>query len=404
MTATLVIGQRASIVLDVTEELIDRFAALSTDDNPLHVDAAFARAAGFADRVAHGVLSVSALSALIGTKLPGTGALWRRLQVDWVRPVFPGDRVTITAEVVRASAAHGSVVLRVQGENQKQLEVLRGEAVVGALGADEAAPVASAPRAPSVVAGTTSASERPVLVTGGSRGIGRSIAIALGRMGHPVAVGYHTARSEAEQVVAQIIELGARAVAVPLDLERDDGLLEGLTAAAQSLGPVVGLVHGATPPVAPVALAELAPGELRRFWQVYVGCLLGGLQQLRGDIERAKWGRLVFLGTSYQIGAPPPKMLAYVSAKAALDGLMRSLAIELGPLGATSNMIAPGMVKTDLNRHVSARALLTEAQRTPARRLAEPEDAAAVTAFLFGDGGGFVNGACVPITGGLVIP
>jgi 3-oxoacyl-[acyl-carrier protein] reductase len=398
MTTVLAPGQRASIELHVTPELIDRFAAFSGDDNALHMDAKAARAAGFADRVAHGAISVAALSTLIGTRLPGPGALWRRLTIEWTSPVFPGDTITIEAEVVQASSGSDSLALRVRGRNQKAVEVLRGDAMVGVQQAIEAPPEATArARVTTAAAGN----RRPVFVTGGGRGIGRAIALALAKAGHPVAVGYHRGHETATEVVEAIRAAGGSAAAVCVDLEAEGALRAAVEQASAALGPIVGLVHSATPPISAVPLPELVERDVERFWRIYVGALVSGLPVLAENIGAAKWGRVVFVGTSMQLGTPPARMLGYVSAKAALEGLMRALAVELGPLGATVNMILPGMTRTDLTRHISPRAQLAEAQRTPLRRLAEPEDAAAVTAFLFGDGGAFVTGASLPITGGL---
>ncbi len=96
----LQVGQRASLEVTMTEALIDAFAALSGDDNPLHMDSVAATRYGFPRRVAHGVLSLAFVSTLIGTKLPGVGALWRSLRVDWQRPIFPGDTISVDGQVL----------------------------------------------------------------------------------------------------------------------------------------------------------------------------------------------------------------------------------------------------------------------------------------------------------------
>jgi 3-oxoacyl-[acyl-carrier protein] reductase len=97
------VGDRESIDIDISEELIDSFADMSGDTNPLHMNTQAAQRAGFARRVSHGVLSLALLSKLIGTKLPGDGALWRSLSVDWIRPVFAGDHLHLDAEVLSVS-------------------------------------------------------------------------------------------------------------------------------------------------------------------------------------------------------------------------------------------------------------------------------------------------------------
>src|ERR1700730_17095742 len=85
-------GATASCQLVVTEQDIETFAKMSQDDNPLHMDAGAAQAFGFPNRVAHGMLALAAISRLIGTRLPGPGSLWLSQQLQFVAPVFAGDR------------------------------------------------------------------------------------------------------------------------------------------------------------------------------------------------------------------------------------------------------------------------------------------------------------------------
>ncbi len=113
------VGHSVSIDIEITEEWIDRFAALSGDDNQLHMDANAAREAGFANRVAHGVLLLTQLSTVIGTRLPGPGALWRSLQWNWSRPVFPQDRITVEARVKQWSDSSESIVLSVRAPSRR---------------------------------------------------------------------------------------------------------------------------------------------------------------------------------------------------------------------------------------------------------------------------------------------
>jgi 3-oxoacyl-[acyl-carrier protein] reductase len=140
---------------------------------------------------------------------------------------------------------------------------------------------------------------------------------------------------------------------------------------------------------------------LERYFRVYVSAALSLAQAMQVDWSQTHWGRVVLLGTAAQIGAPPPQLLAYVTAKSALEGLCKALAVEVGVLGVTVNLVAPGMTPTALVQHVPPRARMLEAQRTPLRRLATPADTAELVAFLMSDSGAFISGAQIPVTGGL---
>jgi 3-hydroxybutyryl-CoA dehydratase len=128
---SLTIGQRASCTFVVGEAEIEAMAQLTGDVNPLHLDDATARQCGFPGRIAHGLISLGAVSRLIGTRLPGPGSLWIQQNVQFVEPVHPGDR--LEARVTVQQVSPGTRVVTLLTEVVKldtQAVVLRGEAKV----------------------------------------------------------------------------------------------------------------------------------------------------------------------------------------------------------------------------------------------------------------------------------
>jgi len=125
----LVIGQRAERRRVVTGADIEAFAAVTGDDNPVHLDEAYAATTRFGGRIAHGMLSASYISAVLGTELPGPGAIYVSQTLNFRRPVRIGDEVTAVVAVTAIDASSGRVTLRttcaVAGKS-----VLEGEAVV----------------------------------------------------------------------------------------------------------------------------------------------------------------------------------------------------------------------------------------------------------------------------------
>lgn len=124
------VGQRASLTRTISDSDVAQFAALTGDSNPLHVDDAFAAQSRFGRRVAHGLLSAGLISALLGTKLPGPGAIYLQQTLRFVRPVYPGDTVTATVEVVACGAGRRTATLRTTCANAAGHIVLEGEAIV----------------------------------------------------------------------------------------------------------------------------------------------------------------------------------------------------------------------------------------------------------------------------------
>jgi 3-hydroxybutyryl-CoA dehydratase len=125
----LAIGDRAEIVSTVTEQTIQKFAEVSGDDNPIHLDATYAATTQFGERIAHGMLSASFISAVIGTRLPGPGCIYLSQSLRFKRPVKIGDVVTATATITALDADKGratfETVCTVAGK-----AVIEGEALV----------------------------------------------------------------------------------------------------------------------------------------------------------------------------------------------------------------------------------------------------------------------------------
>ncbi len=123
-------GQRASVTKTLTEADAAAFADLSGDFNPLHMDAAFAARSRFGERIAHGMLTASLISTVLGMHLPGPGGIYVSQTLRFLRPVRFGDTVTAAAEVVAYDAERRRLTLRTTCANQRGEMVLDGEAVL----------------------------------------------------------------------------------------------------------------------------------------------------------------------------------------------------------------------------------------------------------------------------------
>jgi 3-hydroxybutyryl-CoA dehydratase len=139
--ADLYVGLRQEFDVALTEEMFATFAALSGDNNPLHVDAAYAASAGFPGRVAFGLLTSTFYSRLVGVHLPGRYALLHGIDLDFVSPAYAGDTLKISGEITFLSDAHQQAQLKGRIVNQAEKVVSRAKIRVGLLGG-------SAPHAP----------------------------------------------------------------------------------------------------------------------------------------------------------------------------------------------------------------------------------------------------------------
>ncbi|MDR3362651.1 MAG: MaoC family dehydratase [Desulfovibrio sp.] len=126
---TLNVGDKDSISKVIDDAVVRKFADVSNDNNPLHLDEDFAKTTTFGRRIAHGMISAGLISAVLGTQLPGMGTVYMSQSLKFRRPVFLGDTLTAWAEVQEKIDAKKRIVLKTWVENQNGETVVEGEAL-----------------------------------------------------------------------------------------------------------------------------------------------------------------------------------------------------------------------------------------------------------------------------------
>jgi 3-hydroxybutyryl-CoA dehydratase len=122
------VGEEAALSKTISDADIRAFAQISGDENPIHLDDEYARGTSFAGRIAHGILVSGLISAVLGTKLPGPGAIYLSQQLRFLAPVRPGDTVTARVKLTEWDSARGRVTLLTEVVNQEDARVIAGEA------------------------------------------------------------------------------------------------------------------------------------------------------------------------------------------------------------------------------------------------------------------------------------
>ncbi len=240
---------------------------------------------------------------------------------------------------------------------------------------------------------------RTAVVTGGSRGIGRAIALELGRRGAAVAICYRQNDEAASQVTAQLSEMGARHLAARCDVSHADQVQAFFSRVNDELGPVDILVNNAG-----IADARLFVFLTEPAWDEVMhvnltGAFLCAKAAVRGMMVR-RWGRIInVVSASAHIG--PPGQVSYSAAKAGLVGMTRTLAREAAPHGVLVNAVAPGFIDSDMTSALDAKTRAELIERIALRRVGEPGDVAPIVAFLASDLAGYITGQVINIDGGL---
>jgi 3-oxoacyl-[acyl-carrier protein] reductase len=390
--ADIEVGDVESIKRTVTEADVRRFVEMTGDDNPLHVDRAFAERTPFKDIVVHGMLGASLVSTVIGTKLPGEGALWLKQNFDFALPVRLGDELDVSCTVLKKSDRERLLELEARVVNQNSDTVLIGTGLVKVLESENGhSDLARGERL------------KVALVSGGSGGIGQAICARLASDGFAVVVNYRSDSSRAEALTAAIRESGGRAVAVRADVSVADEAASLVARARQEFGGVSLLVNNASPRIASKPFDALSWEDVQQQLDVQLGGAFALAKAAVPAMREQGYGRIVNVTSQAVDGSPTPGWTAYAVAKSALATFSRQLAAELGPAGITVNCVSPGMTDTRLIGDIPEKQRLIAARQTPLRRLATPDDVAGAVAYLASDAADYVTGETIRVNGGQVM-
>ena len=248
--------------------------------------------------------------------------------------------------------------------------------------------------------------DQVALVTGGARGIGRSTARLLAYRGAAVCVNYAAHAEAAEELVAEIVAAGGRAIAVMADIA-EAATVEAMVARVdKELGPVTILVNNAGVSWRGT-LETYDPEQATRMRRVNVEGLIHATRAVIGGMRARRYGRIVNVSSIAAIGTAVPDTTFYAATKAEVTILTKRFALELGPHNITVNAVTPGFVRTDMTRGGRG---ATDWQGTEERfaarammgRIGEPEDIANAVAFLASPASGWITAQVLTVDGGRI--
>jgi 3-oxoacyl-[acyl-carrier protein] reductase len=239
---------------------------------------------------------------------------------------------------------------------------------------------------------------KTAFVTGGSRGIGKSIALDLGNKFH-VVVGYSVSNKKAEEVSEKIISNGGSSSTVQINISETSSVDEAFSSIEKDYTSVDVLINNAG-----ITKDNILPRMKEDEWlEVIQTNLTGSFYTSQRAIKlmmKNKWGRIVFISSVVGISGNQGQA-NYAASKAGLIGLSKSISKEMGSRNITSNVVAPGYIETDMTSFLDEQNKENIIEQLSIKRIGKPEDISNIVSFLCSDESEYITGQVIPVDGGL---
>ena len=239
---------------------------------------------------------------------------------------------------------------------------------------------------------------KTALVTGGSRGIGKSISIEIGKEFH-VVVGYVNSKDKAAEVCDVISSSGGSASTVKIDISNKESVDQAFSEIEKTYGSVDVLINNAG-----ITKDNILPRMKNDEWEDVIQTNLTGSfytsQRATKQMMKNKWGRIVFISSVVGLSGNQGQS-NYAASKAGLIGLSKSISKELGSRNITSNVIAPGYIETDMTSFLNDENKDEIIGQLSIKRMGKPEDISNIVSFLCKDESEYITGQVIPVDGGL---
>ncbi len=344
------------------------------------------------------LLAACLFSTFVGMCIPGRYATFSGFQVRFEGLMEAATTYSLQGIVRFLTPSTGTLLqdLSIAEKEAAESACATGEVQAQVTPAPKSMPTAQALRQSQMDLEIT---DKVVLITGASRGIGETTAKLFALHGARVAVNYLRGEEDAKRVVEEIEEQGGQAVAVQADVADRAQVDRMIAAVRRKWSRIDVLVNNAVRDALSVPFLELAWEDLHRDLEVVLRGAFNCCQAVAPLMIEQGGGRIVNVSTVYT-ERPPPGQTKYVVAKAGLIGLTRSLAVELAPHDILVNAVVPSVVETDLSAHIPRMFLETMKSEAPLGRIATAAEVAKTAVYLASSLASFITGQRIMVTGG----
>ncbi|EQA36689.1 MaoC-like protein [Leptospira inadai serovar Lyme str. 10] len=387
------VGEKASLSHQITQSDLDRFVGLTGDDNKLHVDPKFAADTSFKSPVVHGWLGASFISTLIGTKLPGDGALWFSQTLDFLLPVRVGDEISVNAEIIGKESREKFITLDIKILNQHGQIVTKGISKVKIIG-----PIYSVLKEDET---SNQIKNRRAVIIGATGGIGLATASALAESGYDLVIHYSSKYEAARELETSLRQKfpGQNFYPIKSTFTDSKSVREFKEAIIRYFDSIDVLIYSVSSKLVTVPFEQSFDQDFMNHLTANILIPYWIVKEFADFFERKNSPNIILV-SSMAGDQPVNGWLGYSTSKAGMNALVKGLALELASKGIRVNAVSPSMTETDLISEIPSKARLMIEAKSLRGRLAKPEDVANSIAFLASKKADYITGEILRVTGG----
>ena len=242
---------------------------------------------------------------------------------------------------------------------------------------------------------------KTVLITGASRGIGKATAIEFAKKGYAVAVNYNKSKSEAEKLCREITALGGKAKAFSADISKADSVKKMVKDVLEHFGKIDVLINNAGVALNQGLFTDFTEEDIEKVFKTNVFGMMNVTKEVIPEFIKKKSGKIVNVSSVWGVLGASCEVI-YSSSKGAVIAFTKALARELAPSGVCVNCIAPGMIDTDMNSHLSDADKKAFSEEIPLYRIGKADEVAKAVYFLASEDAAYITGKVMEVDGGLI--
>ncbi len=386
-------GKKFVLRKKITKKDIKNFSKLSGDTNPIHMDHNYAKKMGFGKIVAHGMLSESFISSIIGNYLPGPGSLWAEKKIKFLKLVREGDELELISEIEKIHTGNNIAIINVKAFNQYKELVFDSSNII--VLPKDSKNIKHKKIEKNKKNKPIKAKKNLAVVLGASGDIGIAVTKKLLNNGFNVLGFYLSNNSELKKLKNKNKNLRY----FNLNLQNKNSVYKCLKLIKKNIP--THLINCSTPKIYTINFEKISKNDFDHYFGNTLPNFFTIIQECVKKFKMIKSGNIIDVSSVY-LKLPERNLLPYITFKGSMSALIKSLSIELANYNIRANSVMAGVTDTQQISDMSNKQKLLIAAKTPLQRIAKAEDVANTIYFLSSKESDFITGSIIDVNGGII--